>query len=77
MKRYFIVGLAIVLALSLGAIFYGAWLNERGEYLQALVWLGFLFGVDPCGVAYVSPHVGDADARFLRECARDALAAAG
>ena len=32
MKRYFIVGLAIVLALSLGAIFYGAWLNERGEY---------------------------------------------
>ena len=25
MKRYFIVGLAIVLALSLGAIFYGAW----------------------------------------------------
>ena len=32
MKRYFMVGLAIVLALSLGAIFYGAWLNERGEY---------------------------------------------
>lgn len=32
MRRYFIVGLAIVLALSLGAIFYGAWLNERGEY---------------------------------------------
>lgn len=25
-------GLCIVLALSLGAIFYGAWLNERGEY---------------------------------------------
>lgn len=32
MKRYFMVGLGIVLALSLGAIFYGAWLNERGEY---------------------------------------------
>lgn len=32
MKRYFMAGLAIVLALSLGAIFYGAWLNERGEY---------------------------------------------
>ncbi len=32
MKRYFIAGLAIVLALSLGAIFYGAWLNARGEY---------------------------------------------
>ena len=25
-------GLAIVLALSLGTIFYGAWLNERGEF---------------------------------------------
>ena len=31
MRRYFIAGLGIVLALSLGAIFYGAWLNERGE----------------------------------------------
>ena len=31
MKRYFMVGLGIVLAISLGAIFYGAWLNERGE----------------------------------------------
>lgn len=31
MKRYFMAGLGIVLALSLGAIFYGAWLNERGE----------------------------------------------
>ncbi len=32
MKRYFMMGMAIVLALSLGAIFYGAWLNERGEF---------------------------------------------
>ena len=31
MRKYFIAGLVIVLALSLGAIFYGAWLNERGE----------------------------------------------
>lgn len=31
MKRYYLVGLLIVLALSLGAILYGAWLNERGE----------------------------------------------
>ena len=31
MKRYFMGGLAIVLALSLGAIFYGAWLNVQGE----------------------------------------------
>ena len=49
-------------------------LNARGEYLQALVWFGFLFGRDPTGVSYVSPNVGDADARFLRLCARDALA---
>ena len=32
MKRYFMAGLAVVLALSLGAILYGAWLNERGEF---------------------------------------------
>ncbi len=51
-------------------------LNKRGEYLQALVWFGFLFGADPCGVSWVSEHVGDADARFLRECARDAPAGA-
>lgn len=49
-------------------------LNERGEYLQALVWFGFLSGRDPTTVSYVSPHVGDSDARFLRICARDALA---
>ena len=49
-------------------------LNKRGEHLQALVWFGFLFGADPTAVSYVSQHVGDADARFLRECARDALA---
>ena len=49
-------------------------LNARGEYLQALVWFGFLFGVDPTTVSYVSSSVGDADARFLRLCARDALA---
>ena len=49
-------------------------LNPRGEYLQALTWFGFLFGADPTAVSYVSPHVGDRDARFLRLCARDALA---
>ena len=32
MKRYFFIGLALILALSLGAIFYGAWLNSRGEF---------------------------------------------
>ena len=32
------------------------------------------YGADPTAVSYVSPHVGDRDARFLRLCARDALA---
>lgn len=32
MKRYFVAGLALVLLLALSAIFYGAWLNEQGEY---------------------------------------------
>ena len=30
MKKYFMIGLGIVLALSLTIILYGAWLNERG-----------------------------------------------
>ena len=32
MKKYFMIGLALVLLLALSTIFYGAWLNERGEY---------------------------------------------
>ena len=32
MKKYFMIGLGIVLALSLTLILYGAWLNERGEF---------------------------------------------
>ena len=32
MKRYFMIGLALVLLLALSTIFYGAWLNEEGEY---------------------------------------------
>lgn len=32
MKKYFMIGLGIVLALSLTIILYGAWLNDRGEF---------------------------------------------
>ncbi len=32
MKKYFMIGLGIVLALSLTIILYGAWLNQRGEF---------------------------------------------
>ena len=32
MKRYFLIGLSVLLLLSIGLIFYGAWLNNQGEY---------------------------------------------
>lgn len=32
MRRYFMIGLALVLLLALSVIFYGIWLNEQGEY---------------------------------------------
>ena len=58
MKRYFMAGLAVVLALSLGAILYGAWLNERGEFQIAkrmeerrvTLYLDAAFGDGPVGV---------------------------
>lgn len=31
MKRYFIIGLSILIVLLVGLIFYGAWLNDQGE----------------------------------------------
>lgn len=31
MKKYFIAGLVFLLILSVGLIFYGIWLNNRGE----------------------------------------------
>ncbi len=51
-------------------------LNVRGEYLQGLVWYGYLFGRDPAAVSYVSSEVGASDAQFLKNCAREALAQA-
>lgn len=35
MKRYFYIGLAIILLLSISIIFYGAYLNSRGENIIA------------------------------------------
>ncbi|WP_407397816.1 hypothetical protein [Anaerovibrio sp.] len=32
MKKYFIIGLAFILCLSIGIITYGAWLNNQGEF---------------------------------------------
>ena len=48
-------------------------LNMRGEYLQAAVWCGFLYGVDPEAITYVAPQIGKTDAAFLRKCAKEAL----
>ena len=50
--------------------------NARGHYLQACVWLGFLFDVDPTTFAYCPDGLPESDAKLMRECARDALAAA-
>ena len=50
-------------------------LNARGHYLQACVWLGFLFNVDPTTFSYRPDSLPEADAKLMRECARDALKA--
>ena len=50
--------------------------NSRGNYLQACVWLGFLSGADPSTFAYRPAGLPESDAKLMRECARDALAAA-
>ena len=49
--------------------------NARGHYLQACVWLGFLFDVDPSTFTYCPKGLPEADAKLMRECARDALKA--
>lgn len=51
-------------------------LNGRGHYLQACVWAGFLFNVDPTTFTYRPDSLPEADAKLMRECARDALKAA-
>ncbi len=48
-------------------------LNMRGEYLQAALWCGFLYGIDPEDITYVAPKIGKTDAAFLRKCAKEAL----
>lgn len=48
-------------------------LNARGQYLQALVWYGFLYGEDPATVAYTPQEVEASDAAFLRGIASAAL----
>ena len=51
--------------------------NPRGHYLQACVWTAFLFGADPTTFTYRPDGLPEADAKLMRECARDAIAAWG
>ncbi len=48
-------------------------LNARGQYLQAAVWFGVLFGRPPRDISYVPEVLADADAAFLRIIAQKAL----
>lgn len=48
-------------------------LNIRGQYLQACVWFGAIYGINPRKITWVRNEISDADAEFLRECAYDAL----
>ena len=48
-------------------------LNDRGRYLQACVWFGFMFEKDPRLIKYVPKSIADKDAEFLRNVAYTAL----
>lgn len=48
--------------------------NPRGHYLQACVWTAFLFKADPTTFTYRPKGLPEADAKLMRECARDAIA---
>lgn len=47
-------------------------LNPAGEYLQACVWLSFLFDVDVTKLTY-SPKVAGPNAALMRKCAQEAV----
>ena len=49
-------------------------LNQRGRYLQALVWYAALFGKDPEKNAFVPQGVSAEEAALFRKCAKDAVA---
>lgn len=48
-------------------------LNMRGQYLQACVWFGAIYGIDPRKITWVRNEMSDSDAEFLRACAYEAL----
>ena len=48
-------------------------LNNDGNYLQACVWYGFLFGEKPSEIKFVPNNIGKKQAALLRACAQEAL----
>ena len=48
-------------------------LNRRGEYLQGCVWYIFLFKRTAADIKFVPKSISDPDARFLAECAEEAV----
>lgn len=48
-------------------------LSNRGQYLQACVWYGFLFDKDPKDIKFTPESIGSKDAELLRGAASDAL----
>lgn len=48
-------------------------LNRSGEYLQALVWTGSIFGIDPLKCPYTPDYVDEAKGNLIRQAAASAL----
>lgn len=48
-------------------------LNARGQYLQACVWFGFLYGRPTSEITFVPNELTADDARFLRQTAQKAI----
>ena len=48
-------------------------LNNRGRYLQACVWYGYIYGKSPLEIKYNGKKLTREDAAFLRKCADKAL----
>lgn len=48
-------------------------LNDRGEYMQACLWFGFLFGKSPKEIQFVPNSIGNSQAAKLRSIAAQTL----
>ena len=48
-------------------------LNNRGQYLQACVWYGFIFKKSPLDIKYQGKGITAEDSAMLKACADKAL----